>query len=268
MRKRVYIALVIVLVALVSVMVWQGLREREPVYQGKSLRVWLREYPLGENTGTSKMAEDAVRHIGTNAIPTLLEMLVAKDSKLKDLWDRHIPKLQFLPSWVRYPHWHNYDARTVNIEAHLGFKILGADAKQAVPALMKLYERNISPSSQRAAGRSLTAIGPAARIAIPVFVQGAASSNESVRRNAVEALFEIHAEPRLVVPAFVKCLSDTNFSVRMLAVMGLAGFGTNAQAAVPALVSMLRAPEELLRINATNALKCIDPEAAVKAGMK
>jgi len=103
MRKRVYIALAVVLVALAGVIAWQALREREPVYQGKGLRVWLREYRLGLNTGASKVAADAVRHIGTNALPTLLEMLGAKDSKLKYWWDRHIPGLQFLPRWVRYP---------------------------------------------------------------------------------------------------------------------------------------------------------------------
>ncbi len=45
MRKRVYIALAVLLVTLAGVMAWQGLRERErePVYQGKRLSVWLRD---------------------------------------------------------------------------------------------------------------------------------------------------------------------------------------------------------------------------------
>jgi len=47
MRKRVQIALAILFVALVSVMVWQGLREREPVHQGKPLGVWLRSLDMG-----------------------------------------------------------------------------------------------------------------------------------------------------------------------------------------------------------------------------
>ena len=47
MRKQVQIALAILFVVLVSVMVWQGLRERKPVYQGKLLSVWLRSLDMG-----------------------------------------------------------------------------------------------------------------------------------------------------------------------------------------------------------------------------
>ena len=158
--------------------------------------------------------------------------------------------------------------RTVNYEAQLGFGILGADAKQAVPALMQLYERNISWSSQNAAGHSLTAIGPAARIAIPLFVRGIASSDAGVHVNSVQALIEIRAEPRLVVPALVRCLSYTNYSVRMLAAIGLGYFGTNAQQAVPALVPMLSDPDSQIRGTADADLKAIDPEAAAKAGVQ
>ncbi|MGO8928675.1 MAG: hypothetical protein ACLQU3_17540, partial [Limisphaerales bacterium] len=43
MQKRVHIALAVLLVMLVGVIAWQvlRLREREPVYQGKPLSVWL-----------------------------------------------------------------------------------------------------------------------------------------------------------------------------------------------------------------------------------
>ena len=72
MRKRVQVALALVLVALISVVVWQLLRsqEREPVYQGKRLRVWLGEYDAWTPYGTIEArntAEAAVRQIGTNA---------------------------------------------------------------------------------------------------------------------------------------------------------------------------------------------------------
>ena len=47
MIKRVQVALAILFVALVSVMLWQGLREREPVHQGKPLSVWLKGLDMG-----------------------------------------------------------------------------------------------------------------------------------------------------------------------------------------------------------------------------
>jgi hypothetical protein len=47
MRKRVHIVLAVLLVALAGVIAWLGLRQREPVYQGKRLSVWLQGYEFG-----------------------------------------------------------------------------------------------------------------------------------------------------------------------------------------------------------------------------
>ena len=65
---------------------WQGLLEREPVYQGKSLSFWLQGYIQGGSyigVWPEPEVDEAVRQIGTNAIPALLHMLRAHDSKLK-----------------------------------------------------------------------------------------------------------------------------------------------------------------------------------------
>jgi len=96
MRKRFQIVLALVLLALagvmllalMSVVVWQVLhpQEREPEYQQKPLSVWLSEYhehfktSMEEGVKARELAEDALRKIGTNAIPTLLKMAAKKDS--------------------------------------------------------------------------------------------------------------------------------------------------------------------------------------------
>ena len=51
--------------------VWQVLRQREPVYQAKPLSVWLQSYSPDSD---SPEVDDAVRTMGTNVIPTLLGM--------------------------------------------------------------------------------------------------------------------------------------------------------------------------------------------------
>jgi len=91
MQKRVYIALAVVLVTLAGVIGWQGLRLREPVYQGRRLGDWLAAYKMDGLAGVEswqvrveqQKADEAVRHAGTNALPVLLRMLRAKDSALK-----------------------------------------------------------------------------------------------------------------------------------------------------------------------------------------
>jgi hypothetical protein len=81
MQKRGQFALAVLLVAIGGVIAWQILRgrEHEPVYRGKRLSLWLNY----RTALKAQEAHDAVRQAGTNAIPTLLRMLRAKDSGLK-----------------------------------------------------------------------------------------------------------------------------------------------------------------------------------------
>jgi len=282
MRKRFHIALAVLLVMLVGVMGWQLLRasrEREPVYQGKRLSFWLRQYrtnwrPSDQETASARdEAQCAVQQIGTNAIPTLLTMLATKDSfvtsKLVGLWERRICRMEYLPFWVRYPGWFWNQAGTRNGNGASGFEILGTNAQQAVPALIRLYEQNISPRSQVATGRALNAIGATAqKMALPSFLREADSSDLMVRVAAVGALSCVDVEPQQVVPAVVRALRDTNWFTRQIAAIGLAHFGTNAQQAVPALASALSDTNTSVRTAAALSLKQIDPEAAAKAGLK
>jgi hypothetical protein len=72
MRKRFRSLLAVLLVAVVGGLAWQVTRPREPVYQGKPLSYWLVRPARDPNF-------NALRALGTNAIPTLLQMLRAKD---------------------------------------------------------------------------------------------------------------------------------------------------------------------------------------------
>ena len=116
MKKRGRIALAVSLAAIAGVVLWQasGPRAREPVYQGKGLRVWLSEnyYARPALNGPGlEAARSGLRQIGTNAIPTLLDLLRKKDSALvaalSHLWERHIIFSHYpLPSWLRFPSWY------------------------------------------------------------------------------------------------------------------------------------------------------------------
>src|SRR5579872_4898885 len=74
------IVLIVLFAAILGGFAWDVLRQREPVYQGKPLSVWLEGYERG---GWARQnADEAVRQAGTNAIPTLLRMLQEKDSPM------------------------------------------------------------------------------------------------------------------------------------------------------------------------------------------
>ncbi|SPE60403.1 exported hypothetical protein [Verrucomicrobia bacterium] len=99
MQKRVKIALSVLLVALISAMVLQASRSPEPVYQGRSLSSWIRLLDDGEpwagfsfrswrtNLSIEQIeAAEAIRHIGTNALPFLLPDATRKELPLDGLF--------------------------------------------------------------------------------------------------------------------------------------------------------------------------------------
>src|SRR6266487_869416 len=85
MNKRLAIVIAFLLVTVLGLLIWGPSRPREPVFEGRSLTSWLDHHvassaaspPYG-SPGWTK-ADEAIRHIGTNAIPTLLGMIRAKD---------------------------------------------------------------------------------------------------------------------------------------------------------------------------------------------
>ncbi len=261
MRKRVQIALAVLLFATVAGIAWP--REREPIYEGKPLSVWLQGYDSAKNQVAWQKTDEALRQIGTSAIPTLLVMLRRSDSAP---WKRKFLDLAYKQHWIKFNH---IIAWRQNWWAANAFAALGADASAAVPDLINLYETPVSSPSQRYTAMALGKIGPAAKMAIPSLLRTVSTSTEEeVRASAVFALGGIHAEPERVVSVLIKCLGDPSIEVRSEAAEGLGNFGENAKPAVPALVVLLQSPNQDVMNRAKAALLRIDAEAAARAGVK
>lgn len=251
MRKRFQIAFAVLLVAVLGVIVWQVRRLREPVYQGKSLSLWLQSY---SPDGDSPQVDEALRTMGTNVIPTLLENLRAKEPRLK----LNLPVLGL----------HYTPAETRHMRAEKGFSALGAEASNAVPALTEIYERDISPTPRRAAANALVEIGPAAKTAIPALIKSAASTNSDVRAFAVYTLGRMALEPELVDPVLINALHDPDREVRYNAAFGLgalAFMGGDGKPAIPALMATLKDSYGTARAAAAMALGHIHAEPRLVA---
>jgi hypothetical protein len=181
--KRVRIAIVIVFVALIGAIGWQVVKpnEPEPIYKGRTLTSWLKDWDAGPVTaltvGPSTLysrdnpeTAEAVRQMGTNAFPTLLRLLRAKDSALKfkaiNLLGRVDERL------VR-----RMDATYWNCAAIFGFKALGTNAQAAVPELVRIANQNISVVSRSGAVQSLGYIGPPAKQAVPEVMRWATNKD-------------------------------------------------------------------------------------------
>jgi HEAT repeat protein len=263
MRKWVQIVLAVLLLAVAGVIAWHVLREREPVYQGKPLSVWLTGYDSPKNQAAWQQTDEAIRQIGPRAIPTLLQMLRLSDSAP---WKRTLLDWAYKQHFIKI---HHIKAWGQNWRAANALGAMGLDAAGAVPELIHLYENPISGPSQRYTLMALGKIGPAAKMAIPSLLSTVnTSTDEEVRASTVFALGGIHTEPERVVPVLIRCLADTSIDVQSEAATGLGNFGENAKLAVPALVVLLQNPNQEVMNHARAALLRIDPEAAAKAAVK
>jgi hypothetical protein len=298
MRKTLLAVLVVV--AALGGFAWLALPPSEPVYQGKPLSFWLQGYDSGRYNFTQIFrpsptfteADEALGQIGAKAIPILLQMLQERDSG----WNVMIARLLRRQLLVNI----KFSTSPRNMTALSAFSVLGPEASNAVPRLIKIFKTDPSPFLQQAVPVILGYIGPAAEPAIPALLRGVTHTNEIVRNDAIFALWRIHAKPALVVPALIKCLNDPDIFVRAQAARALGAFGKDGQPAVPALLELARREPSrrndrwLVKILdntivssswagrptpssgdgpdvgdlANQALKQIDPQAAAKAGVK
>jgi hypothetical protein len=127
-------------------------------------------------------------------------------------------------------------------EAEYAFKMLGTNAVSAVPELIRIYEQNISASSQMCAALALGHIGRGAQPALPALIQRFTHTNSDTRFYAVSAVMSIGGEPAVVVPALTSALKDPRVSVRWNALSGLSNFGGRARPAIPEILKMLDDP--------------------------
>jgi len=161
----------------------------------------------------------------------------------------------------RYIGLHSPPAWARNAEAANGFCILGTNAKSSVPALVKIYEQNLSPDSQDCTAVALGGIGPMASEAVPALLKVARDSTNLARLHSIDALGQIHANAEIVVPMLTSCLSDGGRSIPERAARALGRFGTNAQPAIPVLTQLLNDPKKSVRYDARLAIKQITLEA-------
>jgi len=278
--KRVRAILILALAApIVLGLALLAIHGLEPSYQGKRLGAWLEELPAkstvpapGSVIGASspspqfdptvEAASAAVRQIGTNAIPTLLDLLRRRDSRFR----LAVTSLLSKQSLIRFRFARDYELRARSLA---GFRALGPIAAPAVPKLLKLYrERDdlrrelqdalaaIEPESVRGLAGELDSphverrldaahilgdwFGPSAEPAVPALVRRLEEDKDTrVRQRAAVSLGRIARMPTLAVPALRMRLNDPDRLVRVLAINAIAEFGSAAESAVPELVKRL-----------------------------
>lgn len=232
-------------------------RSADPSYHGRSLGAWLEQYrsalTSGPESGQRAEAEDAIRHIGTNALPVLIRMVRSRDSRLKELLMKWSSK-QTLVKFDLTP------AGEIRFQAEGGYMILGSTAEGQVLELSQILTNDPIAGVRQSVAAAIGSIGPVAESAASALLISAKDSDHQVRNNSLWALSRIQADPGLVLPGLINALDDSYSIARENAAIALGRYGPVATSAVPALV-------RTTPINgaAYHALLKIDPEAASRA---
>ena len=140
MTRRFHVPLALGLVAVLGLVIWLALPQREPLYQGKPLSFWLRGFNLADNQpGKPSFDEsvEAVRATRTNALPVLLRMLRARDSDLKHGLIRLAQKQRIIR--IEY-----VAADTQRWAARQGLVSLGLYTRSAIPELAEISREEAS----------------------------------------------------------------------------------------------------------------------------
>jgi HEAT repeat protein len=224
LKRRLLIGLAAVGIGLLGGVAVMRRAKAEPRYNGQSLKVWAMQlYAPGPEVRNQATA--TIRALGTNGVPGLIELLESRDPFWrKQLWRAGLnlpPKLR--PGLLRHSSVPEQEA--VHQAAAMALRIIGPQAKSAIPALARALRRR-----------------------------------ESAAR--WEVAFALASTGADSVPALCEALSDRDPEVRAAAAAGLAMLGAEAQPAIPALFQRLQDENIQVRLRAENALAAIGPSAA------
>jgi len=261
---------------------WQLFRDHEPSYQGRTLSQWVDQTPEGWYVNSTE-APEAIRRIGTNAIPTILKWISYESSPLRTRIAMLLSRLHLQPRFTLYPEQRADHAEIV-------FSILGPEARAAIPELTRLALTSSDDRRSHRCINSLSYLGPdalpslltivtnnplrsravaisrlpkfyqEARAFVPVLIQCVGDQDNGIALEAVEALGKLRVERSLVLPGLTYALRSPSVPVRLRAMNTIRSISSPTSEAVPFLLPMLTDPEPLVRYAASNALHKIAPE--------
>lgn len=139
-RRKAAAVFVCAFVGVLAVLAWRSLFHPEPVYNGKPLSTWAEQY--GSNNWraggkpAAREAQAAIRQIGTNGIPFLLNLIRSQESPLKKRLRTMVPQ-----TWHQRLHLRDTSQEVCRTGAH-GLAALGTNAACAVPELIEIAKHH------------------------------------------------------------------------------------------------------------------------------
>lgn len=293
--KRIVVVILVVLVGTAAISLCIN---TEPAYRGKSLSWWMAGFSASAHEDWDSLefreAAEAIRHIGTNALPHLLKRIDCQTTVSKTE-HRLAGWLDVLPESIVPERFKVSSRRERKLlraqQAVIAFQILGTNAAFAMPQLIRmandpgdeerashatraLYEMgpqvipallqivlNTNAPDRYAAMLPLGFLGTNSVEVFPVLIRLLDDPADEVCSGAAEMLGRIRLQPDLCVPALIHCLSSNpNPMARAAAAQSLGRFGSDALPAVSSLRAALSNENNYVQRQAKETLFEIAPE--------
>jgi hypothetical protein len=188
-----------------------AMHQPQPHYRGQSLEVWLASTYSRQDQEASELSINAIRAIGTNAVPTLLHWIsYERPSWLERLVTNAPP---FLVKPLNYLSGAGKLQRA--IDARNAFTILGTSGVSAIPRLQELALTSRDANCARRCVAALT-------------------EDTAAPRAAAWALGGLRLSPDRTVPALASALDSSDPNLQNIA-LALLNFGTHTQSALSQL---------------------------------
>lgn len=281
MKRWGLIALGVILVVALGTVVWQALREPEPVYLGKPVRLLVRSAVLGQDLRADVFLHEAIRTADPASkaqIEKELAQYLMKSLRTKDhpLWPPYnavrtsLPRAvaKLLPTWqaprnVRYGAVWWLFLRSVagsNDPAPPGL------FDQAMPVLCDLALNDSHKEIRHTATMTLGLVGTYSPEAQQVMLRALNSTDRDQITAGAKWFYRYPIDSERVVPLLVKGFE--NPFARGDCAMTLRVYGPRAKLAVERLETLARTNDLDVSPVATWVLEGIDLEAAKQAGVK
>ena len=250
-KQRNFLILIACLLAAL-VLVAVSFRNREPHYKGHSLSYWVTLYgDTAWDEGGDPKAREAISHIGTNALPFLLNWIryEQQPSRVRtaaiSFFSRRVPKAITPESLVR---WVCEDKEKSKADGAVhAFYALGSQIRPALPELFRLMNdrssTNASPRFQLAPCEraELALLYSRNDDALPLFLAHIANTNAPNRASVAFLIgqYRLTTNAGPALAALVQCLMDNDREVRESAAEALSRGCLYPNTVVPALTNYL-----------------------------
>jgi hypothetical protein len=189
-----------------------------PYYGGHSLMYWVETYringapPNGDIIDADAKTKEAMRHLGSRAVPKLVSIVEARNGELRSTWKKILAKIP----WVKKSTLNNM----LPVKAAKALGDIGPEASPASPLLVEMLKD--TPFVNRAvAVIALGQIHSDPGLVVPALTNCLVDRTAHVREMAARGLGEFGPRAKPAVPHLIEATKSNDYFLRLRAMTSL-----------------------------------------------